>query len=62
MEKRWGESPLLEVFPRLVQGTAQHSKRRTSSGDQGGREGRDVKRGQTLDIHLAALRFIGKDT
>lgn len=35
----WGESLLLEVFPGLALGTAEHSKRRTSSGESGRGEG-----------------------
>ena len=54
-----GRASSTEVFPGLMPGGAEHSKRRTSSGDQGGRE--CEKRVHTLDIHPEALRFIGKD-
>lgn len=39
VERMWGGPPLLEVLPGLMTGGAEHSKRKTSSGDQGGREG-----------------------
>lgn len=38
----------------------EYSKRRTSSGDRGGR-GRECETVHTLDIHPEALRFTGKD-
>lgn len=38
-ERRWWEAPVLKVFPGLGLGAAEHSKRRTSFGDLGGRKG-----------------------
>lgn len=39
VDRIWGGPPLHKVSPGLVLGAAEHSKRRTSSGDQRGRKG-----------------------
>ena len=39
MERMWGGPPLLKLFPGLMFGVAEYSKRKTSSGiREGGRE------------------------
>lgn len=53
-----GEPLLLEVFPGLVPGTGRILKEGLPLVS---REGGNVKRVCTLDIHPEALRFIGKD-